>query len=109
MALSGMSGIVNMYSITATQLGQQLADNASLFAAGEAPFDALDLRSFSTFISRSVHLEALIMHHTGAPALSWCVRACVCAFLCRPNIVYSLCAALPGRFHAECEIEQSLR
>ena len=82
-----MSCIVNMYSITATQHSQQLADSASLLAAGEAPFDALDLRSFSTFISRSVHLEALIMHHTGAPALSWCVRACVCAFLCRPNIV----------------------
>ena len=84
-----MSCVVNMYNFTVIQ--PQVADSASLLAAGETPFDALDLRSFSTFISRSVHLEALIMHHTGAPVLSSCACACVCVclrvVLCKANVV----------------------
>ena len=36
--------------------------------AGDNPFSELDLQGFSTFLRRSVYLEALCMQHTGASA-----------------------------------------
>ena len=94
-----MSRIVHVYSVPSLQHGKQLADSACLLAAGETPFYALDLRSFSTFINRSVHLEALIMHHTGAPAMSLCV--CVLVILFKADILQPLCAGLACELPAQ--------